>query len=183
MKTAKDQLAFPDVGHSWTIDYSIESPAGRGSCIEKEHRNGVCPDGHKHEAIEERHDPNTVMNVLRTSVIDQLTGTGTPDDLLITMIGCGTSADANDVTDTLLTTEYYRAAPTDLIKTGPTTLSVFWFFGTGVANSVSDLQEWGIFADGATSTANTGKLVARFLQQFNKTATKTVSGQYDLSLT
>jgi hypothetical protein len=70
-----------------------------------------------------------------------------------------------------------------LIKTSPTALSVFWFFGTAVANSVSDLQEWGVFAGGATGTPGSGKLVARFLQQFNKTVSKTVSGQYDLSLT
>jgi hypothetical protein len=163
----------------------IERPrilAELAPCIDLEHRGGVCPMGHTHGMqVYEGH--NTIVTVLRQSIINQLVG-NSATNLLITQIAAGTSSTATLITMTQLAAEYYRTAPSSAQPGSPVTTQAlaYWFFGTAVANAGSDLQEWGIMAGGATSGAGTGSALARFLQAFTKNNLTTASGQYTLNI-
>lgn len=151
-------------------------------CWEMEHRMGVCPLGLSH-ATQDREGHNTITTALKKSVIDQLVGNGSPTSLLISRIATGTSSAATDVSQTTLFAETYRDIPTYLAPASSTQAQAFWYFPTTVANAGSMLQEWGIFGGGATSTANSGVLLARFLNPFDKNSGSAASGSYALSTT
>ena len=152
-------------------------------CHSMEHRGGRCPlgDSHGMQVVE---GSNTVVNVLRASIVNQIINTAA-DSLAITYVATGTSAAATvPASTTLLTAETYRAVPSSVIAGSPaaTQALTFWFFGTGVANAGSDLQEWGGFAVGATGSANSGKCLWRFLQDYAKNTLNTASGQHTLNI-
>lgn len=179
IKGASNLVIGPEHYRLHVINYNVE-PANKHSCIALEHRGGICPHGHQHGSAEDIYGKNTVLNTLRKSLIYQMTGTASPTNLLITKVACGTSATATDpLAQTQAYSETYRDSPTDLIMTSDTTLSVFWYFNTTQANSVSALQEWVILGGGATNVAGSGVGLARFLQTFSKNSGTTVSGQYD----
>lgn len=174
------RLVSIDFGRELTRTHNGR-PAAPPDCLGLEHRHGVCPLGLAH-GYHEQVGRNTIVAAPKTSIIDQLTNTGTPMSLRVTAVAAGTSADATTAGLTQLVQEQYRAAPTEVIKASASKATVFWFYGTTVANAASTLQEWGILGGGATTTANTGTLIGRFLSPFAKDATKTLSGQYDLTV-
>lgn len=151
-------------------------------CWDLEHRRGICPMGHSHKN-EDHEGRNTVLTSLKKSVIDQMVGNASPTNLLITRVAAGTNATATNLASTTLGAETYRDVPTYLAATSSTQLQCFWYYGPGVANSGSNLQEWGIFGGGATGTANSGVMLARFLQQFTKNVGTAANGQYTFNAT
>lgn len=150
-------------------------------CYEMEHRHGVCPLGLDH-SVEDSEGHNTIVTSLKQSIIDQATGQDSSLDLTITYIATGTSSVATTSDMTQLDAEYYRDVPTYLSKVSATQGQAFWYFGPGVANAGSDLQEWGIMAGGATSSSGSGTMIARFLQTFTKNSGTAVNGQYTLNV-
>lgn len=146
-------------------------------CWGMEHRMGVCPLGLTHR-LDEHEAKNTVTTALKKSVIDQMAGVASPTNLLITRIAAGTSSAATDAGATTLGAEAYRDAPTSLRAATSTQVQTFWYYGPGVANTGSLLHEWGIFGGGATATANSGTMLARFLSTFDKNIGTAASGQY-----
>jgi hypothetical protein len=174
------RLVSIDFGRELTRTHNAR-PAAPPDCLELEHRHGVCPLGLSHH-FHEQLGRNTIVLAPKESIIDQVTNTGTPMSLRVTAVAAGTSPDATNTGLTALVLEAYRAAPTEVIKVSTSKATVFWFYGTSVANAVNPLQEWGIMGGGATTTVPSGKLIGRFLSTFAKDATKTLSGQYDLTV-
>lgn len=183
LKIPRDSLAFKTRWEINGVDYHRIKSIDEASCMLLEHRNGICPHGHYHRDVEQKTGKNTIVTTLKQSIIRQATGSGgTPPNLLITKIACGTSTAVTIPGMTQLTTEYYRGSPTDLLPINDLELSVFFFLNTTQGNAAQDLQEWGILCDGATDTPATGKLWGRFMQPFAKNASKTASGQYDFEV-
>ena len=174
------RLVSIDFGRELTRSHNGRQ-AAPPDCLGLEHRHGACPLGLTH-GYHEQVGRNTIVLAPKTSIIDQLTNTGTPMSLRATAVATGTSASATTPDRTQLFAETYRAAPTEVIKASTSKATVFWFYGTTVANAGLTLQEWGIFGGGATTTAGSGTLIGRFLSPFAKDATKTLSGQYDLTV-
>lgn len=175
----QNTLQMKGRGRLVRIDYRkmLDAP-----CMGLEHRGGVCPCGIDH-AIEDETVSNTILTSLKTSIISQMTGFGTPTALRILQIATGTSSAATTAGMPTLGAECYRLTPSETIPTGAgLSLTAFWFLGATVANVPSDLQEWGIFGGGATSSPNSGTMLARFLQQKTKNGTTTLSGQYDFTV-
>ena len=151
-------------------------------CWNMEHRLGVCPLGLTHRT-EDREAKNTVTTALKKSVIDQMVGNVSPTSLLITYIAAGTSSAATSPASTTLDVEAYRDAPTYLADATDTQAQVFWYFGPDKANTGSLLHEWGIFGGGATVTANSGIMLARFIDTFDKNIGTAANGQYTFNAT
>jgi hypothetical protein len=152
-------------------------------CWEMEHRMGLCPLGLDHRT-EDHEGKNQVVNSLRKSLIDQMVGNANPTNLLITRIATGTNAGQTSlVAPYQLGAETYRDAPTFLDDMSASQLQTNWYFGPAVGNPGTNLQEWGIFAGGADGTANSGIMLARFLQLFDKVFGKAASGQYIFNAT
>ena len=147
------------------------------SCYLKEHRHGICPDGHHHPTKETR-GHNTIVRSLRESICLQMTGLGTPISLAITMLGFGTSADPTAQTQTQLVVETYRKAPSDRLNPSVNSVQIYGNLTASEGNAGSNLQEYGIFAGGATSTPSSGTMIARFLQDFDKNSGNIASLSY-----
>jgi hypothetical protein len=151
-------------------------------CWNMEHRMGVCPMGLSHRIEDHGEKKNTVTTALKKSVIDQMVGNASPTALLVARIATGTSSAATNVASTTLGAEVYRDTPTYLDDTTSTQMQVFWYFGPDKANTGSLLHEWGIFGGTATGTANSGTMLARFVQQFDKNLGTAVNGQYTFNV-
>lgn len=151
-------------------------------CLDMEHRGGVCPLGltHSTRALAGR---NTVVAVPKKSIVGQMVDAVGPTSLAVTRICTGTSADPTAQSLEQLVVETYRTSPTDVFPTGgDLQAQVFWYFGSSQANAGVDLQEHGVLIGGANDTPGTGKLFARFLQQFSKTIAVNASGSYLLTV-
>lgn len=151
-------------------------------CLDMEHRGGVCPLGFSHP-VRDVYGKNTVVAVPKKSIVGQMVGAASPTSLAVTRICTGTSADPTAQSLEQLVVETYRTSPTDVFATGgDLQAQVFWYFGSSQANAGVDLQEHGVLIGGATDTPGTGKLFARFLQQFSKTIAVNASGSYLLTV-
>ncbi len=184
---ANDQLALAGEYRIVRVDFRREiersingRPAAAPPCMHLPHRDGICPHGLRHD-VTVSEGQNTILTSLKESVIDQMEGTATPTNLLITRISYGTSADPTTAGMVDLVAEYGRATP-ELVKVSALALRAFWFLGPTDGNAPSTLQEWGIVAGGGTDTLGSGVTIARFLDDFAKDSLTTCNGQYDYSI-
>lgn len=113
---------------------------------------------------------DVVKNLIMDIVLDEMSGqlVGEPSDLEIKYCALGTGNTAPTGSDTLLDTEIYRGYRTDLFEFNAEVVSEFIFLtgeGTGA------IKEIGIFGGAsATSSVDSGRLLARFLYDRVKTA-------------
>lgn len=176
------QIDFTEHFRIAVIDYSEEIKDGQTPpCFDLEHRNGECPFRINHRGLKLFEGTNTVTNTVRQSIIKQMCGLAAKN-LAITQIAFGTSSDPTPPTLVQPVTEFGRVAPSATTPNSDTTLSAYWFLGSSVGNAPSDLQEWCVMADGATSAVGSGSAIARFLYQFTKNTSTTASGQWDLTI-
>lgn len=151
------------------------------SCFDLEHRNGICPHGLSHKSTSVA-TFNTVLDTFFESIIDQFTGTASPLDLQVTQVAIGTSSAPTTQGMTQLAAEFARKVPSDVIKVSATQATIFFFFAASEGNAPSDLQEFALLANGATSTPGSGDALNRWLAVFTKTSGVTLTGQANLTL-
>lgn len=147
------------------------------SCFDLEHRDGICPHGHQHP-MHEVQGKNTIVQALRASVTNQMTGNAAPTNLLITQVAIGTSADPTAASMVQLVAEFFRKAPTDRLNPTPDQVQIYANLTASEGNAPSNLQEFGIMAGGASGIAGSGTMLARFLQNFPKNSGNTASISY-----
>lgn len=150
-------------------------------CIKMEHRHGRCPLGICD--VETREGSNLILTAPKTAIMDLLAGVGGGPSLAISYVACGTSSAPRTAGMTQLGAESYRTNTIEKVKPSSNAVTVFWFFGTTVANAGSMLQEWAMFAGAATGAANSGTPLASFLDPFDKNSFSTCSGQWTGTLT
>lgn len=111
-----------------------------------------------------------VKNLIMDTVLEQMAAQleGIDSDLEIKYCALGTGTTAPVGSNTKLVTEYYRSYRTDLFEFNAEVVSEFVFL---VGEGTGSVEEIGIFGGaGASASANSGTLIARFLYDRVKTA-------------
>lgn len=110
----------------------------------------------------------SINREIRQAMLMGTTTSYTINDLNIKYIALGDGETAFTPSDTQLENEIYRRKITAKSVEG-NVVTTICSFSANIANY--DIKEVGIFAgDNATSTANTGNLISRFLVDFTKTS-------------
>jgi hypothetical protein len=119
---------------------------------------------------------NAIVNLMR----DGLSGATNP---VVTYVAVGSSTTAPTTSDTQLGSEFFRKSVTSYVNgsTGEVIISMYLGPGDAVGGNI---QEVGFFGgSAATSTSNTGVLIARGLYSHNpKTGTESIQFSLDITI-
>lgn len=185
-RRVRDSFAWKGRPTLYVVDFSREIQRDRQGivreappCYHLPHVRGVCPMGLTHD---------TRVDALKNMVVDGLYNASgqhfiNADDqpsLYISHIagGTGTATTTGDMT--ALVNEVYRDTWTEEVELTSTSFNFSMFLGPDAGNG-NFFHEWAAYAGDASLTLGSGLMMARWLYDFQKDATKTLYGDYVLS--